>query len=123
MLHTVCMPGVCSLAVNVRRHRQGQVPELRTHSSVILYDTVEGAAAYMGAAQRMRRLGVAKSLGKVPWWNFFWCFVAPALAAKHWLGSTLWAGFLIAGMLRYVAVLNFTWCVNSLVHHVGERPY
>lgn len=47
-----------------------------------------------------------------PWFAQFMCFVAPALIAKYGWGEQFWIGFWIAGALRYVAVLHFTWYVN-----------
>jgi len=57
-----------------------------------------------------------------PFWNLLWCFAFPAFTALM-LGDTAWNGFLIAGVLRYIAVLNATWAVNSVVHRWGSRPY
>lgn len=51
-----------------------------------------------------------------PYWNFAWCFVLPAAFSVWAFDETFWHGFLFAGMLRYVFVLNCTWSVNSLVH-------
>jgi len=58
-----------------------------------------------------------------PWWNLFWCFVAPALVAKHGWGERFLNAFMVAGALRYLCVLHFTWLVNSAAHLWGERPY
>mmetsp|Transcript_50872 Transcript_50872/g.94221 ORF Transcript_50872/g.94221 Transcript_50872/m.94221 type:complete len:697 (-) Transcript_50872:90-2180(-) len=57
-----------------------------------------------------------------PFWNLMWCFAFPAFLAISW-GDSLWNGFLIGGALRYVAVMNATWAVNSVVHKWGARPY
>jgi stearoyl-CoA desaturase (delta-9 desaturase) len=57
-----------------------------------------------------------------PFWNLFWCFGFPAFLALAW-GDSLWNGFLIAGALRYVALMNATWAVNSVVHRWGAKPY
>lgn len=57
-----------------------------------------------------------------PFWNLLWCFAFPAFLALSW-GDSLWNGFLICGALRYVAVMNATWAVNSVVHKWGARPY
>jgi len=57
-----------------------------------------------------------------PWWNLMWCYAIPSFMAVY-LGDTLWNGFLVAGALRYVLVLNATWAVNSVVHAWGNRPY
>lgn len=57
-----------------------------------------------------------------PFWNLMWCYGFPAFMALHW-GDTLWNGFLVAGVLRYVLLLNATWAVNSVVHCWGTKPY
>jgi stearoyl-CoA desaturase (delta-9 desaturase) len=57
-----------------------------------------------------------------PFWNLAWCFALPAFGSMQ-LGDSLWNGFLIAGVLRYVVQLNATWAVNSVVHAWGNRPY
>jgi stearoyl-CoA desaturase (delta-9 desaturase) len=57
-----------------------------------------------------------------PFWNLLWCYAIPALAALLW-GDTLYNGWLIAGVLRYVLLLNITWSVNSVVHAWGSKPY
>jgi len=57
-----------------------------------------------------------------PFWNLMWCFAFPAFTSMLW-GDSLWNGFLIAGVLRYVALLNATWAVNSVVHTWGTKPY
>ena len=54
-----------------------------------------------------------------PWWNLFWCFVAPALVAKHGWGERFLNAFMVAGALRYLCVLHFTWLVNSAAHLWG----
>jgi len=57
-----------------------------------------------------------------PFWNLIWCFAFPAFVSLQW-GDSLWNGFLVAGVLRYVVNLNATWAVNSVVHAWGNRPY
>jgi stearoyl-CoA desaturase (delta-9 desaturase) len=57
-----------------------------------------------------------------PFWNLLFCFFLPAYLAT-WFGDSFWNGFLFAGVLRYVLVLNATWAVNSVVHAFGEKPY
>jgi len=57
-----------------------------------------------------------------PFWNLLWCFALPAFLAMA-LGDTMWNGFLVAGVLRYILMLNATWAVNSVVHAWGEKPY
>jgi len=58
-----------------------------------------------------------------PWWNFFWCFVAPGIVSSVCWGETAWNGFFVPGAVRYVWVLHCTWLVNSAAHLYGERPY
>lgn len=57
-----------------------------------------------------------------PWWNFFWCFFLPSVIPMTW-GESFWNAYWVAGCLRYTLVLHFTWCVNSVAHFWGDRPY
>jgi stearoyl-CoA desaturase (delta-9 desaturase) len=57
-----------------------------------------------------------------PWINLLCCFVIPASVPMLW-GESYWHGFFTAGALRYVFVLHVTWCVNSVAHFFGDRPY
>ena len=57
-----------------------------------------------------------------PWWNIFWCFGFPTLYGK-WMFNSYWIGFIIFGVLRWKLVLHSTWCVNSVAHFYGYRPY
>ena len=56
------------------------------------------------------------------WMNWVFSWIVPATICNI-LGDTYWNGFFIAGMLRYVFVLHATWCVNSIAHFYGQRPY
>ncbi len=51
-------------------------------------------------------------------------FVLPTVLGFLWNG---WIGgmgaFLIAGVMRVVAVQHCTFCINSLCHYLGGRPY
>jgi stearoyl-CoA desaturase (Delta-9 desaturase) len=51
-------------------------------------------------------------------------FVLPATVGFFWGGwiSALGA-FLIAGVARVVVLQHCTFCINSLCHYLGERPY
>jgi stearoyl-CoA desaturase (Delta-9 desaturase) len=51
-------------------------------------------------------------------------FVLPAMIGFIWGGwvSALGA-FLIAGVLRVVVLQHCTFCINSLCHYLGDRPY
>lgn len=57
-----------------------------------------------------------------PWFSLFMCLVFPGLVCMLW-GDSFWNGYWVAGALRYVVVLHFTWMVNSAAHFFGERPY
>jgi stearoyl-CoA desaturase (delta-9 desaturase) len=57
-----------------------------------------------------------------PWFALFMCYVFPALVSMLW-GESFWNGYWVAGALRYVCVLHFTWLVNSAAHFYGSRPY
>lgn len=56
-----------------------------------------------------------------PFWNFFWCFGFPSLA-YYALGQDIVSSFYIS-VFKYMVVLHTTWCVNSVVHTFGTRPY
>ena len=58
-----------------------------------------------------------------PWWNLFWCFFFPGLVAQYCWGERFLLGFFVPGCLRYVWLLHATWCVNSVAHLWGDRPY
>lgn len=57
-----------------------------------------------------------------PFWNLLWCFAFPGFMSLAW-GDTMWNGFLLGGVLRYTLMINATWCVNSVVHAYGSKPY
>jgi stearoyl-CoA desaturase (delta-9 desaturase) len=57
-----------------------------------------------------------------PWFTLFMCFVFPGLICTLW-GDSFWNGYWVAGALRYITVLNITWCVNSAAHFFGDHPY
>lgn len=57
-----------------------------------------------------------------PWFTLFMCFVMPGMVSTLW-GENFWTGFYVAGGLRYIAVLHFTWLVNSAAHLYGDHPY
>jgi stearoyl-CoA desaturase (delta-9 desaturase) len=58
-----------------------------------------------------------------PWINLVMCFFVPAMVPNYFWGESFWNGFFVAGALRYCYVLHATWCVNSVAHFFGERPY
>ena len=57
-----------------------------------------------------------------PLWNQFWCFIIPGLYGL-WRFNSFWDGLLIFGALRWVLELHATWCVNSVAHTFGYKPY
>jgi len=58
-----------------------------------------------------------------PWFALYMCYVFPAqIAVKYW-GESFWPAFFVAGGLRYMCVLHFTWLVNSAAHLFGDHPY
>jgi len=51
-------------------------------------------------------------------------FVFPALIGYAWGGWQAALGaFLIAGVARVVVLQHCTFCINSLCHYIGSRPY
>lgn len=69
---------------------------------------------------------------RMAWWQhqyyvpiaFAVGFGLPALIGYAWGGATAALGaFLLAGVARVVAVHHSTFCINSLCHWIGERPY
>jgi stearoyl-CoA desaturase (delta-9 desaturase) len=58
-----------------------------------------------------------------PWLNLFMCFVFPTWVCVSLWDENAWNGLLVAGALRYVFVLHCTWCVNSVAHLYGSKPY
>merc|ERR1712167_84051 len=51
----------------------------------------------------------------------FFCFMFPALICSSW--NDFWNGLWFAGFFKYIFTLNCTWCVNSVAHILGNRPY
>ena len=47
----------------------------------------------------------------------------PILIPVYGWNESLWNSFFVAYCLRYVMVLNLTWCVNSVAHTFGTKPY
>lgn len=60
----------------------------------------------------------------IHWLAAFVAFVFPAILGFAWGGwvSALGA-FLIAGVARVVILQHCTFCINSLCHYIGTRPY
>ncbi|XP_074647048.1 stearoyl-CoA desaturase 5-like [Tubulanus polymorphus] len=50
------------------------------------------------------------------------CFAIPTVIPHIVWGESLVTSFLVC-LLRYTMTLHWTWCVNSLAHMYGNRPY
>ncbi|XP_070544740.1 acyl-CoA desaturase-like [Ptychodera flava] len=50
------------------------------------------------------------------------CFILPTVVPWYW-GETTWNAFYVCGLMRYAFTLHVTWCVNSLAHMFGNKPY
>lgn len=50
------------------------------------------------------------------------CFVLPGLIPMLW-GESFYVAFYVCSLLRYCYNLHVTWCVNSVAHMWGFRPY
>ncbi|XP_050346627.1 acyl-CoA Delta-9 desaturase-like [Nymphalis io] len=50
------------------------------------------------------------------------CFILPTYIPTLW-GESLWNGYFVCAIFRYVWVLNVTWLVNSAAHLWGSKPY
>ena len=53
----------------------------------------------------------------------FMCFVVPTLIPWYGWGESLLHGFAIPACLRLVWLYHCTFCVNSIAHLWGDRPY
>jgi len=47
----------------------------------------------------------------------------PTVVPVYYWDESAWTAFFACGILRYIAVLNVTWTVNSVAHLIGNRPY
>lgn len=47
----------------------------------------------------------------------------PVFVPWHFWNESFLNAFMICFALRYVVTLNATWCVNSLAHLLGSKPY
>ena len=60
----------------------------------------------------------------IHWIGSFVAFVLPALIGYAWGGwESALGAFLIAGVARVVFLQHCTFCINSLCHYIGSRPY
>ena len=50
------------------------------------------------------------------------CFILPTLYGySQW--NSWWIGYIYFGVLRWILLLHATWCVNSVAHLYGMKPY
>jgi stearoyl-CoA desaturase (Delta-9 desaturase) len=60
----------------------------------------------------------------IHWIGTLVAFVLPAIIGLAWGGwIAALGGFLIAGVARVVVLQHCTFCINSLCHYLGNRPY
>lgn len=51
------------------------------------------------------------------------CFIMPTVVPVYVWRESFANAYFICTALRYIISLNFTWCVNSIAHMWGSRPY
>uniref|UniRef100_A0AC34RIW1 Fatty acid desaturase domain-containing protein n=2 Tax=Panagrolaimus sp. JU765 TaxID=591449 RepID=A0AC34RIW1_9BILA len=51
------------------------------------------------------------------------CFLFPTAFAVYAWGEAPIVAFYVAGVFRYAWTLNATWCINSVSHMFGYKPY
>lgn len=51
------------------------------------------------------------------------CFVIPTFVPVYFWGESFVNAYAICALLRYCAILNATWFVNSIAHLWGMKPY
>lgn len=51
------------------------------------------------------------------------CFVLPTMIPPYLWGESWSTAWFVPACFRYVFVLNATWCVNSVAHIWGHKPY
>jgi len=50
-------------------------------------------------------------------------FIIPTLIPWYFFGETLFNSFCVGACLRYIYLANRTFCVNSVAHLWGDKPY
>lgn len=55
--------------------------------------------------------------------KIFFCFLAPTLVPVYFWNEDWYYAITSQIFIRYSFVLNATWCVNSVAHIYGWRPY
>lgn len=51
------------------------------------------------------------------------CFFLPTYIPVHFWSESVSTAWYVAAIFRYTAGLNGTWCVNSVAHIWGMKPY
>lgn len=51
------------------------------------------------------------------------CFAFPAVVPWYFWGESGWNAYFTCSLFRYALSLNFTWCVNSVAHMWGNKPF
>ncbi|KAF2344552.1 Fatty acid desaturase domain, partial [Trinorchestia longiramus] len=50
-------------------------------------------------------------------------FIVPTLIPYYFWGEDLWSAFVTCGLLRLAITFHTTWCINSVAHLYGYKPY
>ena len=50
-------------------------------------------------------------------------FVLPTVIPWYFWGEDAWTAYFVCTILRYIVLLHITWCVNSVAHLFGNKPY
>ena len=58
-----------------------------------------------------------------PFLTILMCYVFPAFVPWYFWNTSFSTAFFCCSILRYVLLLNATWCVNSAAHMWGNKPY
>ena len=57
-----------------------------------------------------------------PYDDIFFCYILPGLYTYYYY-ETFMKGMLLFGFLRWTIQSHATWCVNSIAHTYGEKPF
>ncbi|CAG2102655.1 unnamed protein product, partial [Medioppia subpectinata] len=58
----------------------------------------------------------------IPLLALIWAAIPTFIPHYYW-GETLWNSWFVCVLLRYCVVVNITWCINSVAHFYGMKPY
>ncbi|CAG2117646.1 unnamed protein product, partial [Medioppia subpectinata] len=58
----------------------------------------------------------------IPLLALIWAAIPTFIPHYYW-GETLWNSLFVCVMLRYCYIVNLTWCINSVAHIYGMKPY